>query len=1616
VVREGFDLLNLKKDKLRQKFPNLTEDQLEALHDELTIQTQKGLREDYEAGQQADPSWKEDQSLFENLTDADVLSEFAGGVTGSINPTWLLNPGAGAVSRIGSQGVIAAGEEAAGQSFDINDGLREGYDGGDIALNAAFGTAFQGGAEAISKVAKFIKGEKPAPNDPLEVAPVQTRLSPEAEARYRELLVDPASTAQDIDAFLKAEGLGGVTNIPAVEAWIKAGRPNPRVQYEGVKGGSAKLPQVAYKKYTSQDVQTRVDEVTADWENAPEFEIVERPSKIVDKAIRKTATQNPDAGRVVGLVGRDGKVRIFSENVRSDDELSAVIFHEALGHTGLNNLFRDELDNVLDEFLTNGKGDFANRVDAWVAANPDAYKGAPDQRLRAAEEVLAEMSQKGEITPSMLARIKEWLKRFARKHGMKLRYSDEEIRTILGIAHSTVTKKGQQFAPSGTRFIYIGEKANLTDQQTMQLTLAQQEIQGMTIPEGYDEPGLPGNLEDMRNRLGWFPAPDNKWRYELSDGESQLSSTAFEELTKTETTPDWLTKYSGPKRLSELLHHPALYEAYPELKDLEVRPAPETSDFSGVYDPTTDRIEMSVSIRSQDEFHSILLHEIQHAIQEREGFAKGGNSATALKVTQYEQLRKLADDRIRELRPSLRSYQEILKDFSLPSTTRILRNYVDIVRRIQTKTDAEEALDFATSMEEWVSPSLMNRLDLFEAIARGPDFRDKPTEDVVKVFKTTVEANIQDKAKELRDLSSQDAKTLRKTLMDIEDVKYKAYLNLLGEIEARDVQSRMFYSDEGRAWYEPYASQAVRPSEMTIYDVDRDARTKPQSDDGTRFMRAREDNGGRIGNTNLDYIKTVNDVSDLLDDLRGENPLPEGKTEQQIILESKDLGYTPSKLLKTKDVGNLAARIQASRQVMTDLLDEIENLRTDGNYSAATHVRRAKLYATLVAVHGKVQGDVAEVARALRTMQITSQSKLSADEVVKMLKEQGNDIYANPELLEQLDDQIKNFLRQGKKGAAIKMLKASMEPKASDYIYSLWYNSLLSSPATHVANVVGTGLNFAMDLAEQAGAAVIGQGRRFSSNAADRVSGTEVLARVWGVGAALLDAGTWKRGGDAFVTGQTVGSQFKGSPTNLVMPGVSSYALELPTRSLAAQDETFRNVISLSNIYGLAVRNVRAKGLKPTDKAFWREVRNLVEDPTYDMLNKSADYAKVLQFLDEPSPIGKWLNAGKTRQADDNFLTTLGRGLLRFTVPFVNTPDALIRTAIRRMGPLGLLERETVKGMKSGSKADQDMVKARMVIGTGMMALAASAAFNGVISGAGPADPEKRRAWEATHQANSVKIGDEWVSIAGFEPITTPFIAMATLVERLKSNDMSEKDYAEQAASVVFGLAQAMSESAYTEGVTDLFETLGSGSEAKLSNWVAGMAAAGLVPGAVRQYASNYEDGVAEDEDRAIRATAGDGSLTDRVTGRVLGGYDDDSLPQRHDVYGRPVFRGAPLGWNMASRMYTKPVETDPTIIEIQRLEDGQAGVLLGPPGKSITIDGVKTRLNDEEFYEYQRLSGEWVVNIIRNEMENGEWADMSDEERKDFIKSTKTRQRKYAREELFSEQPDPDEEEDTEE
>jgi hypothetical protein len=497
-------------------------------------------------------------------------------------------------STAAAEAALGGATDAAAQGLDILTGTKDKFDIeqnlNNTLLSGAFGGAVRGGIE----VAPFVKnlfngrGEDTTPN-----ADPRTPITPRPEPVEQ----NPAATYQQ----------------------------------------SFDEPDVEINKWAEQNntaVKEHIGAQTATWKNAPEYEIVNRPEQIEDATIRdQVLAEDPD-GNSLGFLGTDGKVRIFSDRIPDQETANAVLFHESLGHFGLAQKFGDRLDQTIESLYARNVSQFAKHVDEWMKKNPGAYGG---NKIRAAEEVLAEYSQNGRIPASWQNALSAAVRQFGRRLGHKIAYSDAEIRHILAMAHDAVINGKPGAAANGFR----GSIANpdSTNRFMSPTPGAQYEIidrqTGKVVAYAKTKEGARRAVDNRDNAYGAYryqsrPISETGNRFMFTgpssagfDPESPSAYTAKDGVTRNEISDQTarvkVFLHEGDRYpLSDVLHHPELFEKYPQLRDIEVRGVYSNGKFEGGYNHLTKTIFVD-TVASKDNRQTIL-HEVQHAIQDIEQY------------------------------------------------------------------------------------------------------------------------------------------------------------------------------------------------------------------------------------------------------------------------------------------------------------------------------------------------------------------------------------------------------------------------------------------------------------------------------------------------------------------------------------------------------------------------------------------------------------------------------------------------------------------------------------------------------------------------------------------------------------------------------------------------------------------------------------------------------------------------------------------------------------------------------------------------------------------------------------------------------------------------------------
>lgn len=234
--------------------------------------------------------------------------------------------------------------------------------------------------------------------------------------------------------------------------------------------------------------------------------------------------------------------------------------------------------------------------------------------------MLAQAEQRLKDTVSSIPKLEAQLSKWDKQAELDEAVERHEI-VIDQLRPKKKAEDKEKAAPADTesgdvKFSFAGQKAQGADLHS--LAYAKQ-----LIGEGND-------AETVRQETGWHRGADAKWRFEISDDQATVKvegDTAADviDMAHLEAIAD------GRKRqtVGDLMDHAQLFAAYPALKDIPVSLMPADVKAEARIQQFATGLEIQLAGNMpRSEIVSAILHELQHAIQNREGFAMGGSRKT----------------------------------------------------------------------------------------------------------------------------------------------------------------------------------------------------------------------------------------------------------------------------------------------------------------------------------------------------------------------------------------------------------------------------------------------------------------------------------------------------------------------------------------------------------------------------------------------------------------------------------------------------------------------------------------------------------------------------------------------------------------------------------------------------------------------------------------------------------------------------------------------------------------------------------------------------------------------------------------------------------------------------
>lgn len=331
--------------------------------------------------------------------------------------------------------------------------------------------------------------------------------------------------------------------------------------------------------------------------------------------------------------------------------------------------------------------------------------------------------------------------------------------------------------------IVIGERGASSLDREQEVTTR---IDNLAIAKEMENSG--STAIEIKIATGWERGADGKWRYEIPDIQLKVDEFGFKSIydavgnykeSAIERPIEEVIDLSTlPENYREELEYVGYIQIYSDSFDPE----------RGSYDIKDGKVVFTLNLyydeTGVESARSILVHELQHFIQEREGFSQGGNPDSA-KVAWLKQNGLL--DEYRKLN------KELIKNSPGRLLNKILSKddlyvkYYSISQQVDQATNMID--DINAQSEEDVIGFIKNWVPAFEPGVNYDDLAEQRKNELISIYKRQL-----DKAGEVYD----EIQTQIDEIQNKMGSSFELYKRLAGETEARTAAERIYLSESER--------------------------------------------------------------------------------------------------------------------------------------------------------------------------------------------------------------------------------------------------------------------------------------------------------------------------------------------------------------------------------------------------------------------------------------------------------------------------------------------------------------------------------------------------------------------------------------------------------------------------------------------------------------------------------------------------------------------------------------------------------------------------------------------------------------------------------------------------
>lgn len=705
------------------------------------------------------------------------------------------------------------------------------------------------------------------------------------------------------------------------------------------------------------------------------------------------------------------------------------------------------------------------------------------------------------------------------------------------------------------------------------------------------------------------------------------------------------------------------------------------------------------------------------------------------------------------------------------------------------------------------------------------------------------------------------------------------------------------------------------------------------------------------------------------------------------VAAGKVAGYTESTAKVKKEVSQ--DQIMLGYKVAQKYLDE-------GNIEKAVDVLSD------TAMLESEAGRALQAARIFSSLTPAGKVKSVTKVADKLSKEKNVDITLNKELLEKLSKATDaDEAARIQNDIAVDMWN-QVPPTIMDKINAWRYTSMLSSPKTHIRNMLGNamfvpfriisnGLQVGM---EKAFVKEANRTRAILNPATDKnliKMGAEDYKKVEFTlrnNTKYIDT---RRPQDARV--------YKLKP----LEGARKFV----SWSLDAEDGLFMKY-HYSRAYARYLKAQKIKGKVPAEVA--EKARAFASQEALEGTYRDAN--ALSDFLNNTRK--SWANA------DNKVLAKLSTMMLDTTVPFVKTPANILKQGVR-YSPLGLAEglvRTGIYGVKKSFRSPEQVSKiikeiSEGLTGTGVTALGAYLAYEGLLNTSMDTQSKKGQYDKMLgEQEYSVNIGDYTYTVDWTIPASMPMMIGAEIAKFTQEKGLSFVD----TLNAISNIAEPLLNLSMLSGIENTFNTAFS-QESTFKE-----IAKNTAEGYVSQFFPSLLAQIAKSTSETRKSTtATNKSLAERDMKRFLNQLTNkipvanENLADYVDLWGGKETKTSNQDYitallkNVFSPGTLKKKETTSVDRELlslyDRLDEDTANTVIPkntPDGYGVTFAGTDYQMSEKDLQKYKETRGRQSYEEVRKLINTSKYRDMSDEDKAKAIKEIYSDAGTYAKEEFL--------------